>query len=199
MTAGDWGPEPPGHSPLPGHLPEPFSAGLVEMRAEWTDFFDTHHDRVVRFMMHVGASRYDAQDAAQEAFTESWELMSRDPGAWRAINGKAAWIRTTALRRLARPPGSRRRPLITADGTIADRPDTGLDHAELTAQTQAVLQALRQLDSESRAVMAFSFDGFTTAETADALNKTQQQVRDVKKKARINLKRQLSTSEGRQP
>jgi DNA-directed RNA polymerase specialized sigma24 family protein len=41
-------------------------------------------------------------------------------------------------------------------------------------------------------VLAFTLDGFTAAETADALNITQQRVRDVMKKARATLRKQLS-------
>ena len=65
-----------------------------------------------------------------------------------------------------------------------------------------MLQVLRCLDNESRAVMAFSLDGFTSAEIAAALSITQQRVRDVKRKARTALKRELAaaaTAEGRQP
>jgi RNA polymerase sigma factor (sigma-70 family) len=201
MTTGDLWPERPGQSLPAARPPAPVSGNLLQMRAEWIGFYDTHYYRVVRFMMHVGASPADAQDAAQEAFTESWKLMCCDTAAWQAIDGKAAWIRTLALRRYARPPGSRRRPLTAIDGAIPDQPASGPDHAELTAQALTVLQALRSLDREARAVMAFSLDGFTTADTADALKITPQRVRDVKKKARVALKRGLAataTADGRQ-
>jgi len=46
--------------------------------------------------MHNGASQADAQDATQEAFIESWKLMSSDPGRWQAITGKEAWIQSRA-------------------------------------------------------------------------------------------------------
>jgi DNA-directed RNA polymerase specialized sigma24 family protein len=75
------------------------------VRAEWISFYDDHYHRVVRFIMHAGASPADAQDAAQEAFTESWKLMTSNPAAWQAVDRKAGWVRTTALRRLTRPPG----------------------------------------------------------------------------------------------
>jgi RNA polymerase sigma factor (sigma-70 family) len=202
MTVGDVWPEPPGQSLPSARPPAPVSGSLVQVRAEWIGFYDTHYHRVVRFMIHAGASSADAQDAAQEAFTESWNLMTRDPVAWQAIDAKGAWIRTTALRRLARPPGRRRRPLTAGDGQIADRAAPGPGHDELTAQAQAVLQALRGLDREGRSVMAFELDGFTTADTAAAMSLTPQRVRDVKKKARTALKRQLAAAaatEGRQP
>lgn len=201
MTAGDPRPEPNGQFLPVAHPPAPVSGNLLQVRAEWIGFYDTNFYRVVRFMMNAGASSADAQDAAQEAFTESWKVMTRDPGAWQAVSGKAAWIRTTALRKHARPPGPRKRPLTMGNGDIPDQPEPGPGHADMTAQAQAALQALRCLDDESRTVMAFTFDGFTTTETADALSITEQRVRDVKKKARTALKRQLSVTaaaEGRQ-
>jgi RNA polymerase sigma factor (sigma-70 family) len=202
MANDDYRPEPAGHSLSSTSPAAPVPGSLVRVRADWIDFYDVHYHRLVRFMMHIGASLADAQDAAQEAFSESWKLMSRDPTAWQAISGKAAWIRTTARRRYARPPGSRHRPVTIGDGRVPDQPSPGSDHAEMTAETQAVLQALQCLDSEARAVMAFSLDNFTTADTATALGITQQRVRDVKKKARAALKRQLAATaaaEGRQP
>jgi RNA polymerase sigma factor (sigma-70 family) len=201
MTAGDRRPEPAARSVSAASRRVPASVSLVQVRTEWTAFYDANYNRVVRFMIHaLGASFDDAQDAAQEAFTESWKLMSRDPGGWRAIENKEAWIRTIALRRHARPPGARRRPLTARGRGIPDWPAPGPDHSELTAQAQAVLQALRCLDDESRAVMAFSLDHFTTADIAGALNITPQRVRDVKKKARATLRRRLAegtAAEGR--
>jgi DNA-directed RNA polymerase specialized sigma24 family protein len=50
--------------------------------------------------------------------------------------------------------------------------------------------------------MAFTLDDFTTADIAAALGIAQQRVRDVKKKARAGLTRQLAAivaAEGRQP
>jgi RNA polymerase sigma-70 factor (ECF subfamily) len=201
MTAGDRGPEPAGQFAPPDTRAAPACGSLVQVRAEWTGFYDANYHRVVRFMMHAGASLADAQDAAQEAFTESWNLMSRDPAAWQAIAAKEPWIRAVALRRHARPPGTRRRPL-TSDAPVPDQPIPGPGHAELTAQAHAVLHALRSLDPEARAVMAFHLDSFTTADTATALGITPQRTRDVMKKARAALKRQLirtTATEGRQP
>jgi len=163
----------------------------VQVRTEWIGFYDTHYHRVVRFVMHNGASQADAQDATQEAFIESWKLMSSDPGRWQAITGKEAWIRTVALRRARRPPGSRRRPL-TAGDELPDLPAPGPGHEELTVQAQLVLRALRALDEEARTVMAFDLDGIPAADIARELNITQQRVRDVRKKARTILKHELA-------
>jgi DNA-directed RNA polymerase specialized sigma24 family protein len=140
----------------------------------------------------------EAEDAAQEAFVESWDLLTKDPDRWLAVTGKAAWIRTVALRRHRRPPGPRRRPLMAGD-ELPDLPADGPGHDELTVQAQEVLRALRGLDEEARAVMAFDMDRIPAADTAAALGITQQRLRDVRRKARAVLKKLLAgtTAPGR--
>jgi len=191
VTASGRGPEPASQSPSYASLQVPAPGSVVQMRADWISFYDTHYHRVVRFVMHNGASQADAQDAAQEAFIESWALMSSDPSRWQAITSKEAWIRTVALRRYRRPPGPRRRP-PTAGEEIRDLPAPGPGHEELTVQVQLVLWALRTLDEEARTVMAFDLDDVPAADIAHELDITQQRVRDVKKKARTALMQELA-------
>jgi RNA polymerase sigma-70 factor (ECF subfamily) len=190
MTGGGGQPGPAG--------PDLSSGSLVQVRGEWIDFYETHRHRVVRFLMLYGATQAEAEDAAQEAFIESWELLTRDADRWLAVTGKAAWIRTVALRRYRRPLGPRRRPPIAGD-ELPDLAADGPGHDELTVQTQEVLQALRALGDEARTVMAFDMDGIPAADTAAVLGITQQRVRDVRKKARAALKKLLAetTAPGR--
>jgi RNA polymerase sigma-70 factor (ECF subfamily) len=198
MTVGDLWPEPVSPATSSGGLPPLIPDNLVQVRAEWIDFYDTHYHRVVRFLMHNGASQTDAQDAAQDAFIESFDLMTRAPDRWLAVAGKATWIRTVALRRYRRPPGPRRRP-FTAGDEIPDIPAPGPGHDELTVQAQLVMRALQSLNGDARTVMAFDMDGIPAADIADALGITQQRVRDVRKKARMALKQELAghTTPGR--
>ena len=191
MTTSKREPETPGR-PSSGPGAPPGLADLTEIRAAWIDFYDTHYHRMVRFVMHDGACRQDAQDAVHEAFTESWNLMYIHPDQWQAVTSKEAWVRKVALRRYHRPPGRRIRPQLAEDPVTPDLPHSGLEPGELTAQTQMVLQALRTLDEESRAVMAFHLDDFTTKEIAAALELTEQRVRDVMKKARAALRTALT-------
>jgi RNA polymerase sigma-70 factor (ECF subfamily) len=191
MTAGDLRPEPARPVISSAELPRPAPVSMMQVRAEWTDFYDAHYPRVVRFLMHNGASLTDAQDAAQDAFTESFDLMCLRPDRWQAVTGKAAWIRTVALRRYQRPPGPRKIPPIT--GTeIPDYPVPGPGHDELTAQAQLVLRALQTLNHEERTVIAFDLDDIPAADTAAALGIEQQRVRDIRKKARTALKKKLA-------
>jgi RNA polymerase sigma factor (sigma-70 family) len=200
MTTGDLEPEAFGELPPSGRQSAFAPGNLMEVRNEWIDFYDAHFRRAVRFVMHIGASQEAAEEAAQEAFLESWELMNKDPNRWQAIASKDAWIRTVAVRRYHRPPGPRRRVLTVAD-EIPDLPSVGLGHDELTAQAQLVLRALRILDEEPRMVTAYDLDGIPTADIATELGITEQRVRDVRKKARTVLRKALAeniTSGGRQ-
>ena len=190
---GTSGPPSPYPAPYPGvpAPPRPMPL-LAEIRTAWIDFYDAHYNLVVRFVMHDGACLQDAQDAVQEAFTESWALMENHPDRWLAVTSKEAWIRVVALRRYRRPPGPRIRLQLVKGAVIPDLPHPTVEPGELTIQAQTVLQALRGLDEQSRAVMAFCLDDFPTTAIADALNLTEQRVRDVKKKARAALKTALA-------
>jgi len=175
-----------------GLNPSPLcAADHAQVRTVWINFYDVHYDRVVRFLMHAGASLQDAQDAAQEAFAESWRLIDAEPAWWASVASKEAWFRTVALRKYRRPPGSRIRPQLADGAAIPEMPDPGpgpAESAELTARTRAVLQSLHSLDEEERMVMAFFLDGFSAKQTAAALDKTEDRVSYMRQKARAALK-----------
>ena len=194
MAADERPPVPAGPRPA---VPGPAArrpANLVAMRTDWIALYDAEYHVVVRFVMSNGASLEDARDAAEEAFLDSWALMIQQPDRWAQIGDHRSWIRVVALRKYRRPPGPRRRPLVADNVGIPDLAAPGLEPGELTAQTQAVLQALRSLDEQAQAVMAFLMDGFPAVAIASTLGLTDQRVRDVAKKARATLKRTLGQS-----
>jgi RNA polymerase sigma factor (sigma-70 family) len=158
-------------------------AETARVRADFITFYDGEYLRVVFFLIRCGASLQCAEDAAQEAFVEAWTLAER--GDWDDIAGQRGWIRTVALRKYRRPPERRRAmPLVLPVAECPDVLQPGRDCADLTAETQFVVEVLRSLDPELQAIMAFDLDGFTTGEVADLLGLTEQQVRDRRKKAR---------------
>lgn len=63
MTTGELGPGPARQSPSYPTRQAPAPASLVEMRTAWISLYDSHYHRVVRFLMHYGATMDDAQDA----------------------------------------------------------------------------------------------------------------------------------------
>jgi len=172
-----------------GHAPVPDVATMAEMRAAFLDFFDCNYHPVVRFVMLNGATLHDAQDAAGAAFLDAWERLTR-PNGWETIQDPPAWIRTVALRKYRRPTRSSLRVSPVED--IPDAPQPAApDHGELTTQAQYVLATLRHLDEQTREVMAFHLDGFSSPQIAVHLGITDQKVRDLLRKARKILGRKL--------
>jgi RNA polymerase sigma-70 factor (ECF subfamily) len=162
-------------------------ATVVEMRQSVLLMFDQHYHQVVRFVMICGAGAQDAEDAAQEAFIEA--LRRADDGRWEAVREPEGWLRRVALRRYQRL--IKRNPVAGSLAYSNAQPSREDDPSDLAPATLDVLSALRRLDPSCRAVMAFHLDGFSGTETAAHLGITGQQARDLLKKARRELRRDL--------
>ncbi|MGP4029807.1 sigma-70 family RNA polymerase sigma factor [Actinomadura sp. 3N407] len=162
------------------------------MRKQFLELYETHYEQVVAFLLSYGAALAEAEDAAQEAFLDAWQLIATC--RWHTVTYPAAWTRAVALRRYRRPPGPRRSPLValTPPEQLPRRPLQAADTGELTTQALYVIQVLRRLDEKSRAVMAFHIDGFSAVETAAALGIDDQEVRNLRKRGRSHLARALA-------
>ncbi|GAA3613441.1 hypothetical protein GCM10022419_118180 [Nonomuraea rosea] len=174
------------HLPVPvEHLPGSTEDGVVA-RTEFLDFYDREYHLLVRFLMYCGAPRIDAEDATQQAFVEVWARWGRGQGE---IKKPSLYLRKVAYRRYLRPHGPRRQPFPISMGEPPDRPVP--DHAGPAAEFLDVLAVLRELDDNSRIVMALCMDGYTSVEIAEQLGISAQKVRDLLKKARKALKARL--------
>ncbi len=161
----------------------------TEARKEYLDLHEQEYRPVVAFLMTCGAVIQDAEDAAQEAFLDLWRLTQR-PGGWEGIETPRGWIRRVALRKYYRfqKEGGLRVVMDLTDAYPLDGRD---DHSELTVQTEFVRATLRELDADTRIVMAFLIDGFKSAEIARLVGTTDQKVRDLIKKGRKALRTEL--------
>lgn len=161
---------------------------MAEMRQPVLALFEQQYHLVVRFVMICGASDQDAQDATQEAFIEA--LRRADDGRWAMVSNPGGWLRRVALRRyqrmIQRDP-ARFRPLTLDE----DQPASGPGPSDLAPGTIDAMSALRRLPPDCRAAMAFHLDGFSSVEIAAHLDITSQQARDLLKKARRQLLRDL--------
>jgi RNA polymerase sigma factor (sigma-70 family) len=157
------------------------------------DFYDREYHLVVRFVMNCGASLAAAEDAAQEAFLDAWKLMSA-AGKWVTVDDPRRWIRAVALNKYRRPPGFRKAPPTILHPVVEDTEDTQVSLVDVSASTLHVIDALRSLEPELQAVMAFDLEGFTAAEAGRYLGLTDQQVRDRRKKARKILAGKLGVT-----
>jgi RNA polymerase sigma factor (sigma-70 family) len=152
---------------------------------------DLHHAEypgLVRFLLLNGASWNEAQDAAQDAFTQ----MCR-PGT--GISHPKAWLRQVAWR-------SWLRQQVRHEDLCAEVPHTPAPHwqspvhaMELGVEERHVIDLLLKLPSKQRSALAWNLDGFTTQECADAMGIRPEAVRQNLARARAKLKAQLGLDE----
>ncbi|MEU3400712.1 RNA polymerase sigma factor [Streptomyces filamentosus] len=142
-------------------------------------FYKSEMRRVSLFLMHTGASVYEAADAAHEAF------LTLLPDKWRSLEHPGAWLRTVAYRNYLRQATVRTQPTDPvpdrAGGTCP------VDLVLLTEEQTRVLKALAQLSPAEREAMAWNLDGFSHEETARALGKKPDAVRQAYVRARKRL------------
>ena len=194
MLADDQRPRADGSlAPTGGRESAADTARMAAVRDRFFEFFTTEYVLVVRFLMHCGASLHDAEDAAQEAFIDAWVRMGRD-GKWAEVAEPRGWIRRVALRKYQRPPGRRPRLQTVPVAHVPELRHHDIGDDDVAAETLAVVDALRRLDPPLPVVMAFYRDGFTAVEIGAQLGMTDQHVRDLIKKARRILTRELAGS-----
>lgn len=99
----------------------------------------------------MGASRADAEEITQETMIAAWRK-------WDSIREPAAWVRTTATRKLWKSNHQRpvTRPL---DENTAELPGSEPNLAVFSEEQQLVLGLLRQLPQTQRIVAALYYDG----------------------------------------
>ncbi|QLH19324.1 RNA polymerase sigma factor [Streptomyces sp. Rer75] len=154
---------------------------------------ELHHGQfpaLVRFLLLQGASWPEAQDAAQDAFTQMCA-----PGV--SIAYPKAWLRTVATR-------SWLRQQVKPEDACAEPPEpqgvvrwqTPAHAVEIGEEERRVIALLLQLPAKQRAAMAWHLDGFATEESARAMGTTQAAVRQNLARARAALKAGLGLCGG---
>ncbi|ATL81734.1 sigma-70 family RNA polymerase sigma factor [Streptomyces malaysiensis subsp. malaysiensis] len=158
-------------------------------RLDFALFYSEHLGMLTRFVMRLGASPYEAAEAAHAAFVEAFPK-------WSQITTPRAWLRTVAARAYLRQTQLRDRPT----DTIPDQPggECPLAAMVLKDEEQHVCAALSALPPRQRQVMAWHLDGFSHSEISDELGITVEAVRQNYARARVSLKRALGLTAGDQ-
>ncbi|MGW3346345.1 RNA polymerase sigma factor [Nonomuraea rubra] len=164
------------------------------LRSQFLKLFDGEHRKVVGAVMRCGASLPEAEDAAQEAFMALWKQLKKQQNGTERISKVPEWLRTVAVKAYWRSL----QPAITAVAEVP-APHTAVDdHQDLAARTIDVMTALRELDPDTRMILALSMEGFTAVELAAQLEHlSAQQVRDKRKRGRRHLARRLGLTSRR--
>ncbi|MGI5330976.1 RNA polymerase sigma factor [Actinomadura nitritigenes] len=154
---------------------------------ERTDSFDDYYrsdlTTLTRFLVYLGASVEDAQDIAQEA-------MMAVLKQWRHVDDPQAYARTAAngifMRRLRKAKKERQ---AAKRAWIPEQHRSPF--VSFAADAESVMQLLRTLPLEQREVMAWTIDGYTPSQIAEATNQNAATVRSHLRHARASLKKQF--------
>lgn len=160
--------------------------------AAWID----HHEEIYAFLVRATRDPAAAEDLLSEAFLR----LTHEARADRAPDNVRAWLYRVAANLAA----SRGRHLASAvrwfNATAArlartdpdDPPETRL----LVAESQArLLGAMSELGSDARAALLLSAEGFTGAEIADAIGRSEAATRTLMSRARVQVRGRLGRAE----
>ncbi len=169
-----------------------------ESWSDFDEFYRSSDKKIMRFVMRLGGTLQEAEDAMQEAMTAVY-------GAWDRMTHPGAYARVVAERRYLASAARYRREqekLGLADWAIPV-PARDPDAVIFAEEARQVLTAIRSLPYEQRRILAWSLDGYSTKEIAAALEKPEATIRSNLRHARDKVKQLFeqtkvhSTSAGR--
>jgi RNA polymerase sigma-70 factor (ECF subfamily) len=136
--------------------------------------------------MKAGATRTEAEDAAQEAMIQAWRHWNE---LTEPKNNPRGWVRKVAMRVFLKTVPKR---LSCGEALPMAVEEVVVD---LSERTQLVLRLFASLPYMSRMVLAYTADGFTDEETAAELNTTPAAVRKSRQRGRQTMKELLRGGE----
>ncbi|MGW0664595.1 RNA polymerase sigma factor [Streptodolium elevatio] len=144
--------------------------------AEFSAFYRAHVKPLMAFLMRQGASTAEAADIAQETMVRAYT-------GWKDIREPRPWAYKVAANTLAARARARREMLVeTVPEPSALLPDP--DAATEWEMRHLTLWMLSQLPHRQKQVLAWTLDGFGTAEIAEHLGIAPGAVRAALMKAR---------------
>jgi len=148
------------------------------------DVYRAERSGLVRFVISLGASQHEADDAVQEAFALAYT-------AWDTIREPRAWLHAVAMRQYYRADArTRETPIGDRLAGYAEPLNSG-DIAVFNDLEQRVRDAVAALPARQRQVRALTVAGFTAAQIARQLGCDQAAVRQNQVRGHDNLARQL--------
>jgi RNA polymerase sigma factor (sigma-70 family) len=171
---------------LPPAMPVPLAEQEVSPPDGFVGFYRAHYRDLLRSAMYAGATKREADEAAQAVMKEVLKHWSKlkDPLAYarRGVVSNYIKDKTRGLDR------TRHRLVERGAGTAEGREDPNLTVWE---NREWVMQILQSLPPGQREVMAFIIDGFAPTEVAALLGRSPDAVRQSLCAARRRLKEVL--------
>ena len=167
--------------------------------AAFAALYDRHLDRVYRHLYYRVGNQADAEDLTQQVFLQAWRTV----GSYRQTGAPfVAWLLTIAhnlvvsrYRRTSRA-GGEAQPLEDARLVASEGAGEDPEAEALASDDRAsVRRAILRLKEEQQHVVLLRFvEGFTSAEVAAVLGKSEGNVRVIQHRA-LTLLRQLLVDE----
>lgn len=151
------------------------------MQNEISEYFKQDYNRLVGFVMRLGAQRSTAEDVAQAAFVQAYVQWSR-------ITHPRAWVRKVAFRIYYQEVSKANH--LSEQWQPASTPV--IDPADHAVGCDQVLAALAMLPVRQREVMAWHVDGYEPEQIACELGLTADNVRKALQRARERLKKLMA-------
>ena len=158
--------------------------------AAFGEIYDTHVDRVYRYLLYRVREPSDAEDLTSEVFTRAFANIHRYK-----LQGKSflAWLYTIA-RNAVTDRRRRDRPTVELDnayGLAAEGP-TAHDHAVLGEEVDALRGAVKHLTGEQQEVLVLRFvEDMSSREVANILGKNEGAIRALQFRALGRLRKIL--------
>ncbi len=158
------------------------------------NLFETHYERVVRYIAVRMGNRDEAEDMAAEVFVRALEKLHTFQ--WRGIPMEA-WIFRIAHNITVdhlRTNGPRKRTSPLEDAGAIEAPDDPERDAVLATQREELLGAMKSLTDAQREVVALRFfGGLPSSEVARVMERSDGAVRELQSSALKKLRSILST------
>lgn len=158
---------------------------------QYSKFYRENVSRLVTFLVFQGIPVADAADCVQET------LIDALPPVWATLAHPYAWCRTVASRKSTRLRLRRELPIEDVDrvGRPLIAPGAYLEAVDHHAEIVRLLSSVK--GDRQRQVLAWTYDGATTAEIASELEMTPATVRATLRNVRAAIRR-LYAEDGEQ-
>ena len=152
-------------------------------------YYRFDNKRLIGFVMKLGATLQEAEDAAHEAMAEvftRWDRIgSTNPAAYARTTAENKYIRSQARAR------SELKKLQLADWA-SERSVSDVHDFLLKEEARGLITMMQELPMEQRRVLAWYADGFEVAAIAEAIERPEATVRSNLRHARKSIKKRMA-------
>lgn len=154
--------------------------------------YDMHVDRVYRHIYYRIGNVADTEDLTQQVFLKAWQAI---PRYRKTASPFIAWLITISHNLVVDFYRAKKDKVRLPDGVVAEDPESSPEvMAQAHFDQEKLRMAISQLHGDQqRAVLMRFIEGFSFAETADSLGKTEGATRVILHRALKKLRHILET------